>query len=173
MSAPSVDFLRSGKVPALGWLLLSAGALALVASVWVDRQWSQERAKAEANVRSQIEAQRQARQEDQRPLRATVDDRRTQYLARQLRQPWLPTLRLLENATGPDIFVVSLSMDPAAGLVRIDGECANFGQVLDYTRALNEARLLGPVELRSHEEAVDPNGRAVVRFSLVAPWSSE
>jgi hypothetical protein len=101
---------------------------------------------------------------------AAADERRQQFLAQQLAQPWLPTLRLIENATDAPVFVLALSMDPAAGSLRLDGEAPDLQAALDYGSALHEKSLLGPAELRSHETATDPTGRPVVRFTLLAPW---
>lgn len=169
MSAPTIDFLRAGRTPALGWALLAVGAASLAAALWLDRTWTQDRAAAAA--RAQVEAHRsKALQEAQRAPRSSSDEKRERFAARQLAQPWLPSLRLIESATEPPVFVLGLSMDPAGGSMRLDGEAPSLQHALDYARALHEKHLLGPAELRSHENATDPGGRPVVRFSLHAPW---
>ena len=71
------------------------------------------------------------------------------------------------------MFVLALSMDPAAGSLRLDGEAPDLQGALDYASALHEKHLLGPAELRSHETTTDTTGRPVVRFTLLAPWGGK
>lgn len=173
MSGPRIDFLHPGRPPAWGWAMLIAGAISLATALWQAHTWSQADAMRAEALRAEAEARRQqAAQASRRTPGAMADERRQQFLARQLAQPWLPTLRLIENATEPPVFVLGLSMDPSAGTLRLDGEAPDLQRALDYGSALHEKNLLGPAELRSHETATDPTGRPVVRFTFVAPWSS-
>lgn len=173
MSKPTIDFLHAGRTPTLGWAMLACGAVGLAAALWISQAWSQERAAQAATLQAQAEARRQqAAQGLQRSPQSAADERRLQFTARQLAQPWLPALRLIENATEPPVFVLGLSMDPSAGSLRLDGEAPSLQQALDYAKTLQEKNLLGPAELRSHETGTDPAGRTVVRFTLQAPWGA-
>jgi hypothetical protein len=174
VSAPTIDFQHAGRTPGLGWVILAIGAMGLSTALWIDHTWSQERAAQAAALQAQAEARRQrAAQVLQRTPNSAADERRLQFAARQLAQPWLPALRLIENATEPPVFVLGLSMDPAAGSLRLDGEAPSLQQALGYAKALQEKNLLGPAELRSHETSTDPAGHAVVRFTLLAPLSAK
>lgn len=172
MSAPTIDFLRPHRTFWLGWLLLGAGVAALAASLWLGHQWTSERAEHDAEKRTQQEAAEQAQRAALKPLPPSPDQRRLQHIAPQLRQPWLPTLRLIENVTEPPVYLLALSVDPAAGSLRIDGEASTFEDVLAYVQLLDEPGLLGPAALLSHEQAIDPAGRVAVHFSIVTRWSA-
>jgi hypothetical protein len=174
VSRPTIDFLHPARPPALGWALLGAGAASLAAALWLANTWAQADATRAQAQRAQAEARlQQAAQSARRTPAAAADERRQQFLARQLAQAWLPTLRLVENATEPPVFVLGLSMDPAAGSLRLDGEAPDLQGALDYASALHEKHLLGPAELRSHETTTDTTGRPVVRFTLLAPWGGK
>lgn len=174
MSGPRIDFLHPGRPPAGGWAMLVAGATSLATVLWLAHTWSQADAVRAQALRAQAEArQQQATQAARRAPSTVADGKRQAFLARQLAQPWLPTLRLIENATEPPVFVLGLSMDASAGTVRLDGEAPDLQHALDYASALHEKNLLGPAELRSHETTTDPAGRTVVRFTLLAPWSGQ
>lgn len=145
--------------------------IALVASLWVQQHLASERAQKAAELRSRRLAQEQATESAKRRPPPTPDQQRLSKIAAELRQPWLPTLRLIENATEAPIFLTGLAMEPANTTVRINGEAPSFEQVLAYARTLNEPGLISEAELRSHEQATDPNGRDVVRFSISARWA--
>ncbi|MFZ5551245.1 MAG: hypothetical protein ACOZJX_21295 [Pseudomonadota bacterium] len=172
MSAPTIDFLGRRRAPWLGWIVLGAGAAALAASLWLGHRSATQRAERDAANHAQQEAAELARRAAQKPALPSPDQRRLQHVAPQLRQPWLPALRLIENVTEPPVFLLALSVDPAAGSLRIDGEAATFEGVLAYMQLLDEPGLLGPATLRSHEQAADPAGHNVVRFSIVTRWAA-
>jgi hypothetical protein len=174
VSRPTIDFLHPARPPLLGWALLAAGAASLAAALWLANAWAQADATRTQALRAHAEARlQQATEAARRTPAAAADERRHQFLARQLAQPWLPALRLVENVTEPPVFVLGLSMDPAAGSLRLDGEAPNLQGALDYASALHEKHLLGPAELRSHETTTDASGRPVVRFTLLAPWGGK
>lgn len=114
----------------------------------------------------------QLRREALRPVPVSPDQRRLQHIAPQLRQPWLPVLRVVEGATRPPVYLLALAIDPASGNVRVEGEAPSFDKALEYAKALDEDGVLGPAELRSHEQMSEPSGRAAVRFSIVTRWSA-
>jgi hypothetical protein len=172
MSAPTIDFLRPGRLGALAWALLAGGVAALAVAVVLQRQWAHERATLQAAADARTETLERQRREAARPVPITPDERRLQQVAPQLRQPWLPALRVIEGVTKAPVFLLALSIDPASGAVRLEGEAPSFEQALDYARALGEGDALGAAELRSHELHADPGGRTTVRFTVVARWNA-
>lgn len=171
MSAASIDFLRPQRVHWFGWCLLALGVSALLAALWADRQWTRERSEHEARLRLREEAAQQLQRAALQPIVLTPDQRRLQRIAPQLRQPWLPVLRLVESATEAPVFLLSLAIDPAIGVVRLDGEAPGFDQALAYSQALDSEGLMGPAQIRSHELVNEPGtGRSTARFSLVTQW---
>lgn len=170
MSLRSVDFARPARAPLLGWWLLAIGTATLAMVVAFDRQVSAQHAQLEARLREHAEAERTARLASLKPVAPTAEQLRMQRVAPQLREPWIPVLRVIENVTESPIFLIELSVDPAKGLVRIDAEAPTFEHALAYTQLLDEPDLLGPAQLRSHEPARDATGQAIVRFSVQTPW---
>ncbi|MFG6489627.1 hypothetical protein ACG04R_23325 [Roseateles sp. BYS78W] len=173
MSAATIDFLHPRHTRWLGWVMLAAGAVLLAAMVRLHHFWTRQQADHHAAVIAQQQAVEHAKRDALKPAPPPPDQRRFQRIAPQLRQPWLPTLRLIEHATEPPVFLLALTVDPVAGSIRIDGEAPTFEQALSYVQTLDEPGFLGPAELRSHEEAVDPTSHATVRFTLVTRWSAQ
>lgn len=171
MSA-AIDFLRPRRVPWIGLGLLVLGVAALAISLGLSQRWAAQRADHEAAARLREEAALQALRAASKPPELSADQRRVQRVAPQLRQPWLPALRLIENATQAPVFLLGLAIDPASGVIRLDGEAPTFEQVVAYMSQLDEPGLMGPAELRSHEQALDPTGRSAVRFTIVTRWSA-
>jgi hypothetical protein len=170
MSASTIDFLRPRRTPTLGWWLLAAGVAALTLSVGVEQRRAAQRAQREAAIQRLQQAEERARQAEQRPIVPSADERRLQRVRPQLQQPWLPALRAIENATEPPVFLLALSIDPATGRLRLDGEAPSFGDALAYAQRLDEEGALPPAHLLSHELVNDPSGRTTVRFTMVAHW---
>src|SRR5262249_46166930 len=152
----------------LGLLLL--GGTAMAAALWVDQSWAKERVAREDVERARLEAVDRARREALRPVVLTPDQLRLQRIAPVLRQPWLPTLRLIENAAEPPVYLLALSIDPASGVVQLEAGAPDFGSALAYVKSLDEDGLVGPAQLRSHEPGADPN-RPTVRFKVATRWS--
>lgn len=173
MNAASVDFLRPQRAPWAGWFLLALGVSALLAALWLDRQWTRERGDHEARLKLREETAQQLQRAALAPIAPTPDQRRLQRIAPQLRQPWLPVLRLVENVTEVPVFLLTLAIDPATGMVRLDGEAPGFDQALAYAQALDDDGLMGPAQLRSHEFFNEPGtGRPSMRFSIVTRWKT-
>jgi hypothetical protein len=170
MSEPTIDFLHPRRSAWLGWTLLAVGVVTLAISLGLQHRWTAQRAAQAAADAARREAAERAQREASKPVPLTADERRFQHIAPQLRQPWLPTLRLIENVTEPPVYLLSLSVDPAAGSLRLEGEAPTFDQVLAYVQMLDAPGLLGPAELSSHELVTDPTGRTAVRFSIATRW---
>lgn len=171
MNAPAIDFLRSRRSPAVGWWLLAAGAASLAGAMWLHHQWDTERARQEASLLEQQDAQRRAIEATRRPRMPSVDERRLQHLAPQLQQPWLPTLRAIEGATESPVFLLAMTIDPASGRLQLEGEAPGFDDVLAYVQRLSDDDALAAVHLASHDGMMDSSGQPAVRFTVLARWS--
>lgn len=171
MSIATIDFLHPRRTPWMGWVLLVAGAGALVLSLWAGQRWSSQRAELEAAKRQREESIQSARALADKPVPVTPQDLRVRAVSPQLRQPWLPLLRVVESVTEPPIFLLVMAVDPATGAVRLDGEAPGFAEALSYSQALRNDDVLTHAQLRSHDAVSDPNsGRQSVRFSIAAQW---
>jgi hypothetical protein len=171
MSVPTIDFLHRRRFPAVGWWLLAAGVAALSVFIWIEQRWDAQRAQQDAEIRQRDEAAQRIRLAAQRPAVPSADERRLQRVLPQLQQPWLPALRAIENATEPPVFLLALSIDPASGRVRMEGEAPTFDDALAYVQRLDADGALPPAHLLSHELVNDAAGRTTVRFTLLAHWS--
>ena len=173
MSAARLDFLTPRRTPRAGIVLLVLGVFALGASLWLDQRWSAERAASDEARRAQEESVRQAREQASRPVPPTPDELRRRAAQPLLRQPWLQVLRVLESATEPPVYLLGLSVDPATGNIRVEGEAPSFAEALDYAQTLRNDDVIRPAQLRSHEIVTDPNtGRQAVRFMVTSQWIS-
>lgn len=169
MSVVRIDFLHSRRTAWTGVGLLLLGAGSLAAALWIDRSWAAERAARQEFERARLETASKARRAALLPLPITLEQRRMQRIAPVLRQPWLPTLRLIENATEPPIYLLGLSIEPNTGTVQMEGEAPDFKSALLYVQAIDEEGLLGPAQIRSHEQ-VNEAGRSAVRFKIATRW---
>lgn len=172
MTMRSVDFLHPHRTPTAGWVMLLAAAVALLASVaWKWQVAADQRLFAAAQA--QREAQTQAAAAQRRPAEPTRTpaQRAADAVAPTLRQPWLPVLRALESVTEPPVHLLGLSIDPATGVIRLEGEAPTFEEAVRYVGALETPGLIVSTQLRSHEAANDPNTNApFVRFAAQARW---
>lgn len=169
-----IDFARSPSQPRLGWLMLLAGLvmLGLVASQY----WHvREQQAAQLNTQHQL-ALAMENSERQRvaalpsPVPPYADDRRWRRAATELALPWITTLRAVERATKPPVFLLGFKSDPASGRLQLDAEAPSFNAALDFVSALQAAPALSQTQLLSHQDAPDPQGRPLTRFSLQTQW---
>lgn len=172
MSTSAIDFLAPRATHWLGGCLLVLGAVAVGTALHFDRQWARERAQHEAAAGARAGEVEQRRRDAARPIPPSPEQRRLQHIAPQLRQPWLPVLRAIEGTTRPPVHLLALAIDPVSGAVRMDGEAPSFEKALEYAKTLDQEGLLGPADLRSHEQVTDANGHAAVRFMVVTRWSA-
>lgn len=174
MRPMQVDFIDTTKAPMLGWLVL---LLALVTGgvmthqIWLTHQ--QELAltqaqEATAHRQAELERQRLAALPPATP--PYVDDRRWQRAAFELTLPWLSTLRALEQATKPPVFLVGFKSDPANGRLQLDAEAPDLDAALAYTASLQADTRLTHTQLSAHDQAGDPQGHGLVKFSLQTQW---
>jgi len=167
----AVDLSRDRGPPMLGTILLTAGVLAAVSAL-AHRQHQLE-ALAEVDRRSQ--AQLELQRQQIRPVRAmTPSPAETRMLAAAVesRAPWLATLRTIESTAREPVFLRAASIEPGAGLVKLEAEASSFAEALAYAKELDESEILHPAWLRSHEQVAGPiAGKPVVRFVVIARWN--
>ena len=169
MSGRAVDFLQAPQPPRVGWVLLALGIAALAAALWCEQHWASERAAAEHAEQQALAAQR-ARQAPPPPVEPTLAQRRWQQAQPELRRPWLPALRAIESATVNPVFLLSMTIEPSKGLIKLDAEAPSFDHALAYVQVLDEGGVLQPATLMSHDQAGDAAGRSTVKFSAVTHW---
>lgn len=162
----SIDFKRRPEQPVVGWFLLAAGLVSLAAALVQAQQWAAERAVRDAADRARAEAADIQKRKDAAPRPVSAAEQRFLKVAPQLRQPWLPTLRLVEVTSEAPVYLQSLALDPTAGDLRIDGEAPDFASALNYVKSLSEPGLVESPQLLLHEQIRD----GVVKFSARANW---
>ena len=172
MSGAAIDFLRPVRPPRIGWVLLAIGTLCLGGALWLDRQWADERAAA-ARAEQQALAAERARQAPPPPAEPTLAQRRWQQAQLELQRPWLPTLRAVESATVNPVFLLSLTIEPSKGLIKLEAEAPSFDHALAYVQMLDEGGALQPATLLLHEQAANlGDGRGSVKFSAMTHWTA-
>lgn len=169
-----IDFVRSPRQPMFGWLVLAFALAMLGLAGW---QYLALKHRQEALAKAhQQQIQLLAESERQRlvalppPMPAYVDDKRWHRAAHELALPWINTLRALEQATKPPIFLVGFKSDPASGRLQLDAEAPSLDAALDFVTALQAAPALSQTQILSHDESSDPQGRPLTRFSLQTRW---
>jgi len=167
----STDFLRPPGSPRVGWVLLVVGAVCLATALWLERQWTSERAAAEHAAR----AADTIRRERERPKPApapTMAQLRWQQAQAELRRPWIPALRAVESATVDPVYLLSLAIDPATEAIKLEGEAPSFDHALAYVQNLDEGGVLQPATIASHDQTFEAgSGRGFVHFTATTRWN--
>jgi len=172
MSGAMIDFLRPPRPPRVGWLLLALGIAGLATALGCEQRWASERAAA-ARAEQQALAAERVRRAPPPPAEPTLAQRRWQQAQLELQRPWLPTLRVIESTTVNPVFLLSTTIEPSKGLIKLDAEAPSFDHALAYVQLLDEAGVLQPAALVSHEQAANAgDGRSNVKFSAVTRWST-
>lgn len=172
MSTTAVDFLREPRPSVAGSVLLAIGVVALAGALWFDKQWSSERAAA-MQAEEQVIAARTARLAPVRPAEPSLAQRRWEQARPELRRPWLPALKAVESATVNPVFLLSMNVEPATGLIKLEAEAPSFDHALAYVQVLDQNGALRPAVMVSHEQATDPaSGRGFVKFTAATQWAS-
>ena len=170
MNHVAPDFLRGPARPYAGWVCLGVGTLAIVAALAWDYHEAQGR---EAALRAQRQAQ-EAAGSTTAPAPSPAEraaQQRVRQVQAELRMPWLAVLQAVEAATVKPVYMLSMSVEPSSGAVRLDAEATNYEQALAYARALGESGLLAPAMLVSHEQIAEAApGRPALRFSVSTRW---
>ena len=171
MRAPAIDFLRPPRPPLLGWVLLAAGLLGLVGALWLEQRWSTERSAAEREAQAALDARR-VDERPKPPPAPTAAQLRWQQAQVELRRPWLPALRAMESATVNPVYLLSMSIEPATGLIKLEAEAPSFDHAMAYVQTLDEGGVLQPATLISHEQTSEQgSGRPFVRFAATTRWN--
>lgn len=170
MSGSTVDFLHAPRRPRIGWVLLALGIAAMAIALWCEQRWASERAATELADEQALAAQR-ALLALPPPREPTLAQRRWQQAQGELRRPWLQALRAIEAATVNPVFLLSMTIEPSKGLIKLDAEAPSFDHALAYVQVLDIGGVLQPAALVSHEQAADVAGRrGTVRFSALTHW---
>lgn len=173
MNAPMIDFLRPGRTPLLGWLLLVAGALAAGVALRLEQRLDDARTLRDQAQWQREQADATERQRREAAARPTPDSRRLDTALLEARRPWLPTLQAVETATVPPVYVLDFSVDPARGQVHLEGEAPDFDHAVAYVENLGGSNALVQARLASHEAVTDPaTSRQLVRFTVNARWDA-
>ncbi len=173
MNARTIDFLRPRRTPAVGWLLLAAGALAVGFATRQVQQFD-----AANMLRDEAEARREhdealARERRETAARPTPESRRIDAAALEVRKPWLATLQAVEASTSAPVYVLDFTVQPAKGSVHLEGEAPDFEQAVAYVERLRRESGLAQASLASHELVTDSaSARQLVRFSIDALWEA-
>ena len=169
MSA-SIDFLHRPRAPAVGWLGLLAGALALSAALGYDGRVATALDAARAR-QTRIDLEKAQRQAVRAP-EPTPGERRAALAERESRAPWLATLRAIESLAQDPVYLRALAIEPATDVVKVEAEAPSFADALAFVELLDRDPLLRPAALGSHEQVDDPStGGSVVRFHVAARWN--
>lgn len=170
MSGRAIDFLRAPQPPRIGWVLLALGAAALASALWCEQHWASERAAAKLAAQ-QAQAALRALQTPPPVAEPTLAQRRWQQAQVELQRPWLPALRAIESATVNPVFLLSMTIEPSKGLIKLDAEAPSFDHALAYVQVLDLGGVLQPATLLSHQQGTDlADGRGTVKFSAVTGW---
>lgn len=169
-----IDFVKSPRQPATGWLVLATG---LVLLGLAGRHYLNHLHRQEA-IRQQQQHQLQLQAEEERQRVAALpapepdyrQDKRWRHAAKELTLPWINTLRALEQAAKPPVFLLGFKSDPVSGRLQLEAEAPSFDSALDFVSALQELPTLAQTQLASHEELPDPQGRPFTRFSVNTQW---
>lgn len=172
MKPQAVDFLRVPGLPRVGWYVLALGMSGLAAALLCQAHWASQRA-AVLRAEQQALARQQELNAPPPPVAPTLAERRWQQAQVELRRPWLPTLRAIEATTQDPVYLLSLSIAPSTGQIRLDAEASSFDQAVDYVQALGSDGVLQQAMLSSHVELPPALGsRPTVKFSAIAHWAS-
>lgn len=177
MRAMHIDFVRAAPLPRVGWVLLIAGfALTGVAADQAMRFREQQDAWNQAQDKA---AQQVAEKERQRlaalplPMPSYEDDKRWRRAATELALPWLGTLRAIEHATKPPVFLVGFKAEPVSGRLQLEAESPDLDAALAYVATLQAESQLANTQLVSHQQVSDSQGQMQLRISLQTQWVSE
>lgn len=172
MSLRAVDFVRPASPPICGWLLLAVGAAAFLAATIFQQRWASE---VEAQ-RREAEARMEFSRASLRPSVAappTPAQRRLQKAQEELNRPWISAFEAVESVTADPVYLLSMNFERGSDVLRLEAEATSFEDALAYVQRLAQTDPLRDATLVSHEQANNPGGLNVVRFSVVTRWTSK
>ena len=172
MNAHTIDFLRPNRTPGLGWLLLAAGVVAIAVAIRLDQVQLEARTLHEQAIAQREHEDSIEHQRLEIAMRPKPEGRRLAAAARETLLPWLPTLRSVEAATAPPVYVLDFTVDPAKGRIHIEGEAPDFEQAVAYVERLGQIGGVVQPRLSSHELVTDPAAaHPAVRFTVDTNWT--
>ncbi|CAD6547015.1 PilN domain-containing protein [Paraburkholderia sabiae] len=86
-----------------------------------------------------------------------------------LNLPWGEMLDAVEAATPSQIALLSITPEPGRALLKLEAECANAKDMIDYLTQLEQQPLFERVTLVRHERTKDGMD-GVIRFQIEAQW---
>ncbi|AKU10085.1 hypothetical protein AzCIB_0180 [Azoarcus sp. CIB] len=180
MNRLELDFRRSPRPRAGGWVLFVAGIALVATSMWTSVEIEAEAAALETSVRDIVAGLPEALLDQHPPGAGTKGrDGRDSGLADMQRvqtridnRPWQALFATLESLASDDVALLSLTPDARKHQLRVTAEARDLGAMLAYHRKLEDTPALRDVSLVNHEFAEQVQGRPV-RFSLVASWVTD
>lgn len=154
---------------ALGWGLLAAGVLALLAAM--DRYQTELDGVEAVAARVERLKLRQAQAGATQALAPAVAAglRQAGIGAGLLAVPWERLWRAIETSRGDAIALLSVDLDAGRADIALAGEARDFAALGEFTRALGEQGAFERVSLVQHKLS-DGSPPAVVRFELRLTW---
>lgn len=175
MKLAAVDFLHTRTGRRVGWILLAMGTTGFAAAIWYQRSQATERDEA-LRAQQARTAALQAKPKPVRSLEPSASQRRFQQAQAELQRPWMASLRAIEAATVAPVYLLSLTIEPTTGLVKLEAESPTFRQALAYVELLDQSGALQRATLLSHAQSaaaslppVDYSG--IVRFTVATHWN--
>lgn len=172
-----IDFIGRKREPKRGWLILGLGLACLSTTTWYYVQAKKQMlaAQQEADRKSELALIEQAK------LASLKIDTGPNYLADQrwlhaetdLALPWARTLKALDAATKPPVFLTALKSNPSTGTLLLEAEAPTFDEVIAYVRTLNQSDGLVHARLLSHEMFQNTQGASNLRFVVQTQWVSQ
>lgn len=172
MSLRAVDFMRPASPPLGGWLLLAAGAAAFLTATFFQQRWASEMEAQRREADARMEVSRAAL----RPAVAappTAAQRRLQKAQEELNRPWISAFEAVESVTTDPVYLLSMNFERGSDVLRLEAEATQFEDSLAYVQRLAHTDPFRDATLVSHEQANNPRGLNVVRFSVVTRWTSK
>jgi Tfp pilus assembly protein PilN len=156
-----------------GWVLLAAGAAAVIVTLvdyrGISRQLSSLQAQAEMlDVRPNRKAfDRMLKTDDSR--RSGDEMKQIDQVLSQLETPWGSIFQAVESASSKQIALLGLQPDTQQRLLRIIAEARTQDDMLEYVKRLGDSAALSDVHLVNHQiQMQDPN--RPLRFTVHATF---
>jgi hypothetical protein len=141
------------------WIVLSAAALERIA-------------RADAELATMHRTHARAITSRERAARSLITVERARAVndaIRRLNLPWDALLAALDAAATPQVALLTLEPDAAAGVMRLTGEAQSMEAMLALQRRLQDQPDVASAVLTQHEVQSDSPGTPV-RFSIDAHW---
>lgn len=179
MTPLAIDFAAAPRRPigVVGFVLFLAGAATLAAVSFDLDDKEEQRASAEARLRSltrAIAAHQPVKTAAVAPARnvsnpSTAASAPAGKILPQLKAPWHTLLGELESASGLPVAVLGVDADARSRHLRLTGEAKSIDDMLAFVERLRESKHLQDVFLLGHE-ARTVGAVSVIAFTVAASW---